>query len=185
MTSDQSVEPTVKELFDLTGKVALITGGSGYLGGAMARALAEAGAIVVVSSRELKRSEQVVASLNGTGQGTHHAVQLDHLNQDSIKEGFGKAVELTGGLDILINNGQYTLAKDWTELNPAKFGPDTQMGAWRLDVSAVEPAADSVYLHVLYPTDTKTEKMPECSVEKKGEELAVKVGELSYVFKKQ
>lgn len=121
MMNDQSDEPTVKQLFDLTGKVALVTGGSGYLGGAMARALAEAGATVVVSSRELKRAEQVVVSLNRTGQGAHHAVQLDHLNEDSIEAGFGKAVELSGGLDILINNGQYTLAKDWTDVTAEEF----------------------------------------------------------------
>jgi hypothetical protein len=81
--------------------------------------------------------------------------------------------------------GENPLAKDWTELNPSKFGPDTQMGAWRLDVSPAEPAAESVYLHVLYPTDTKTEKMPECSVEQKGDDWVVKVGELEYTFRKK
>ncbi|HOX07384.1 MAG TPA: hypothetical protein PK280_13360 [Planctomycetota bacterium] len=79
--------------------------------------------------------------------------------------------------------GENPLAKDWTELNPAKFGPDTQMGAWRLDVTPETPAAESVYLHVLFPTDTKTEKMPECSVEAKGAEFVVKVGEAEYTFK--
>src|SRR4051812_3269400 len=44
-------DPTIPQLFDLTGKVALISGASGYLGTAMSRALAEAGASVVCSSR--------------------------------------------------------------------------------------------------------------------------------------
>ncbi len=57
------------------------------------------------------------------------------------------------------------------------------LGAWRLDVTAEEPAAECVYLHVLFPTDTKTEKMPECSVDAKGGELVVKVGEAGYTFK--
>ena len=46
-------EKTVEKLFDLKGKTCLITGAGGYLGGAMARALAEAGGRVVVTSREL------------------------------------------------------------------------------------------------------------------------------------
>ncbi|MEO1841402.1 MAG: NAD-dependent epimerase/dehydratase family protein [Pseudomonadota bacterium] len=44
-------EPTTPRLFDLRGNTALMTGASGYLGGAMARALAEAGSRVVVTSR--------------------------------------------------------------------------------------------------------------------------------------
>ena len=45
-------EPTIHELFDLSGKVALITGATGFLGSAMSRALSEAGASVVISSRD-------------------------------------------------------------------------------------------------------------------------------------
>ena len=44
-------DPTVSELFDLSGRTALITGGTGYLGTAFSQALAEAGATVVISSR--------------------------------------------------------------------------------------------------------------------------------------
>jgi len=54
-------EPTIERLFDLTGRVALITGGSGYLGRSLSRALAEAGASVVVGSRELSRAQAVIA----------------------------------------------------------------------------------------------------------------------------
>ena len=55
MTPPSQDEPTVQQLFDLTGKVALITGGSGHLGRSMASALAEAGASVLVSSRDESR----------------------------------------------------------------------------------------------------------------------------------
>lgn len=121
MTINNVEEMTVRQLFDLTGKAALITGGSGYLGGAMARALAEAGATVVVSSRDLSRAESVAASLEPVKNGAHHAVQLDHLDQESIDLGFDQAVRLTGGLDILVNNGQYTLPNDWTDVTADQF----------------------------------------------------------------
>ena len=49
-------EPTVHQLFDLAGKVALITGGTGYLGTAFSRALAEVGASIVISSRDRDRA---------------------------------------------------------------------------------------------------------------------------------
>ena len=52
-------EKTVEKLFNLNGKTCLITGASGYLGGAMAQALAEAGGRVVVTSRELGRAVEI------------------------------------------------------------------------------------------------------------------------------
>ena len=56
-------EPTVSQLSDLTGKTSLVTGASGHLGGALARALAEAGSRVVVTSRKLERAEKVASEL--------------------------------------------------------------------------------------------------------------------------
>ena len=58
MDSTSGREPTVHELFDLSGKVVLITGGTGHLGSAMARALAEAGASVVLTSRDAARARR-------------------------------------------------------------------------------------------------------------------------------
>lgn len=114
-------ELTVGELFDLSNKCALITGGSGHLGGAMARALAEAGANVVVSSREFTRADEVASALPRK-QGQHHgAVQLDHMNAKSIDAGFDEALAINGQLDILVNNGQQTLAKDWTTISATEF----------------------------------------------------------------
>lgn len=113
-------ELTVQQLFDLTGKRALVTGASGYLGGALARALAEAGATVVVSSRQLSRAQAVAESLLTTG-ATHHAVEMDHTDEPSIHRGFDEALRLAGGLDILVNNGHDPLAADWTEVTADQF----------------------------------------------------------------
>ena len=77
MNEQASAEPTVHELFDLTGKAALITGGTGHLGSAMSRALAEAGASVVVSSRDATRARQAAGALPSPGGARHHGVALD------------------------------------------------------------------------------------------------------------
>ena len=67
MTPLSNDEPTVQQLFDLTGKVVLITGGSGHLGRSMASALAEASATVVVSSRDESRAQTVADELARIG----------------------------------------------------------------------------------------------------------------------
>ncbi|KKK65701.1 hypothetical protein LCGC14_2971490, partial [marine sediment metagenome] len=104
MTTPQPKEPTIGELFDLTGKRALVTGASGHLGGAIARALAEAGATVVVGSRRLSRAEDAAGALP-TGPGVvHRAVELDQMDEASLQQGFGQAVDVAGGLDVLVNN---------------------------------------------------------------------------------
>jgi len=121
MTKNEQREPTVAELFDLTGKRALVTGASGYLGGALARALAEAGATIVVSSREFSRAEAVAATLPASGGAAHRAVQLDHMDEASIEGGFAQAVEAAGGLDVLVNNGHDPLANDWTDVTGEQF----------------------------------------------------------------
>ncbi len=114
-------EPSVGELFDLSGKRALVTGASGHLGGAMARALAEAGATVVVSSRDLGRAEAVVASLPAGNDVTHRAVQIDHMDESSIESGFARAIETAGQIDLLVNNGHDPLANDWTDVSGDQF----------------------------------------------------------------
>ncbi len=121
MSDDERKEPTIQELFNLTGKRALVTGASGYLGGALARALAEAGALVVVGSRELARAESVAASLPTSGHVAHRAVQLDHMDEASLEAGFARAVELAGGLEILVNNGHEPVVNDWTDVTARQF----------------------------------------------------------------
>ena len=72
-----SPEPTIQQLFDLTGRVALVTGATGHLGGALARALAEAGCRVAAGSRDRSRARDAAARLGGPAAGSHLAVAID------------------------------------------------------------------------------------------------------------
>ncbi|MGZ0172547.1 MAG: SDR family oxidoreductase [Planctomycetales bacterium] len=117
-------EPSIQNLFDLTGRVALITGGSGYLGGAFSRALAEAGASVVIASRVKERAEQVANQLPSPAGAQHFGVQLDQLDEESLNAGFDAAVESAGQVDILINNGQKGHPLDLTDVTGDAFSED-------------------------------------------------------------
>ncbi len=91
-------------LFDLSGRVALVTGGSKGLGKAMARIFAEAGANVVISSRhedELKKAQAEIAE--GTKAKVTYLV-ADMTNRADVKKLADRAVAEMGRVDILVNN---------------------------------------------------------------------------------
>ncbi|MBC8117790.1 MAG: SDR family oxidoreductase [Candidatus Saccharimonas sp.] len=119
-------EPTIQKLFNLTGRVALITGGSGFLGRSLSRALAEAGATVVVASRDQSRAQNVVDQLPSPDGAKHHAVVLDQMDEASLNEGFDAAVAAAGQVDLLINNGQQGHALDLTNVTAEAFNKDLQ-----------------------------------------------------------
>jgi len=114
-------QPTVQQLFDLTGKRALITGSTGYLGSAMSRALAEAGASVIATSRDLSQAQAVAAALPSPGGARHFAVALDHMVPEQLEHQFRSAVELAGSIDILVNNGHAAEPADWTDITAEQF----------------------------------------------------------------
>lgn len=113
--------PTIQQLFDLSGRVALVTGASGHLGAALAEALAEAGGRVVVASRDPGRGQAAAAALGGAERGRHLAVALDHLDEASSSRGFAAAVAAAGRIDVLVNNGHEGLAADWTTVTAEQF----------------------------------------------------------------
>ena len=114
-------EPSVRELFDLTGRIALFTGASGHLGWAMARALTEAGCQVIVASRSRKTALKTARALAQKRVGKPLWVTIDHMSETSIKRGFQRAVKLAGHIDILICNGHEVLAADWRNVTGAQF----------------------------------------------------------------
>lgn len=112
---------SVKELLDLSGKVALVTGASGHLGKAMAEGLAEAGARVVVSSRSLARAEEVQRQLPLVGGVEHLAVEIDQLQPESMERVFAAALQEASRVDILVNNGHHPTARTWHNVSPEEF----------------------------------------------------------------
>ena len=91
-------------LFDLTGRVALVTGGNKGLGKAMARGLAECGADVLISSRhELELKAALDEILAGTGRNGAYFV-ADMAQRADVKKLAHYALEKMGKVDILINN---------------------------------------------------------------------------------
>ena len=117
-TADQT---HVHELLSLRGKIALITGASGYLGSALASALAEAGASVVVASRQLARAQEATRRLPRVGGVEHHAVEMDQMEEQSIDDGFAAALAAAHRLDVLVNNGHEALAADWRSVTGEQF----------------------------------------------------------------
>ncbi|MDA1048898.1 MAG: SDR family oxidoreductase [Planctomycetota bacterium] len=111
----------VAELFNLSGRVALITGASGYLGSAMASALAEAGATVACASRDQTRADRAAKELSREHGQQHFGVVLDQLDEGSIDWGFQSVFERAGAVDVLVNNGQHGPPNDWTDVTTEQF----------------------------------------------------------------
>ncbi|MFB5195785.1 gluconate 5-dehydrogenase [Bacillus sp. AFS073361] len=97
----------VKALFDLTGKVAIVTGGGRGLGQKIAEGFAEAGANVVVCSRKLEACVEISEGLKRVGVESL-ALKCDVTNPEDIKNVVDKTVERFGRIDILVNNSGAT-----------------------------------------------------------------------------
>ena len=97
-------------MFDLTGKVALVTGGNGGIGLGMARGLARAGATVVLAGRDAEKSSQAVADLKVEGRSAD-AIEADVTDEHQVARLFQKAMVRHGRLDILVNNAGSTIRK--------------------------------------------------------------------------
>ncbi len=95
----------VKSLFDLTGKTAVITGGAGFLGHALAKGLTLYGADVVLSGRTLSNLEDTAKEINALGGGKAVAVAADVADEASVDNLIAKTVETFGKIDIMVTVG--------------------------------------------------------------------------------
>jgi 3-oxoacyl-[acyl-carrier protein] reductase len=107
-------------MFDLTGRSALVTGASGGIGGAIAKALHDQGATIALTGRN-KDALQKVASVLGE---RAHVLVADLSDSDAVNGLIGNANDAMGGLDILVNNAGLTRDglmirmkdEDWAEV---------------------------------------------------------------------
>jgi NAD(P)-dependent dehydrogenase (short-subunit alcohol dehydrogenase family) len=102
-------------LFDLSGRVALVTGTSRGLGQYMARALAKAGADLVLTSRDANRLAPFEMEIRSLGRRTF-SVELDVRRHDSIQKMTAAAEAAFGHLDILVNNAGCNVRKPALEV---------------------------------------------------------------------
>jgi len=90
------------KLFDLTGKVALVVGGAGGIGRALALGLADSGADVIVASRNLEHLEKVAGEIKAKGRKAL-AVTVDVVQEKSVADMVKKVLETFPRIDILVN----------------------------------------------------------------------------------
>ena len=113
----KATHTSVMHRFDLTGKTAIVTGGNRGIGKALAWALAEAGAHMVIAARDTERNKAVVEELEQAG---HDAISIymDVTDPTSVED----AVEgLNRPIDILINNAGICYHEPAIEVSPARF----------------------------------------------------------------
>jgi NAD(P)-dependent dehydrogenase (short-subunit alcohol dehydrogenase family) len=129
------------DLYDLSGRVAVVTGASRGIGEAIARTLADNGAHVIVSSRREEACERVAASIRAAG-GQATAMGC-HVGELTSIHAFWEALDArVGRVDVLVNNaGTNPLFGPVTETDPAAFQKTVDVnfrGFWYMSQAAVE-----------------------------------------------
>ncbi|MGD9510790.1 MAG: SDR family NAD(P)-dependent oxidoreductase, partial [Geminicoccaceae bacterium] len=122
--------------FDLTGKVALVTGASGGLGLHFARTLAEAGAKVALAARRMEQLEANVAAIGG---GRAIAVAMDVTDAGSVGRGVAEVARRLGPATIVVNNSGVTATRSALDLDEGEWDRimDTNLkGAWLVSRAA-------------------------------------------------
>jgi NAD(P)-dependent dehydrogenase (short-subunit alcohol dehydrogenase family) len=109
------------DVFKLDGRVALITGGNRGLGFAMAKALAEAGADVVVTSRQKERALESAAHLAQMTKRHTLGLAVDVTNVEQIEAMVSAVVKEFGRIDILVNNAGINVRKPVEELDEVSW----------------------------------------------------------------
>ena len=112
----------------LTDKIAIVTGGAVGIGGAIARRLAADGAKVLITDIMEEKAAENVARIQGSG-GTASAYEVDISQPEQIRPMIERAVELWGGLHILVNNAWGTLEPDGTALTLTETAFDRALSA--------------------------------------------------------
>jgi 2-deoxy-D-gluconate 3-dehydrogenase len=129
-------------LFDLSGKVAIVTGGNGGIGLGIARGLVQAGAAVAIAGRNRAKTEAAVRGLRELRDGSAIGLDVDVTDEAQVDRMVAGAIEQLGRLDILVNNAGIGLRKRPEEYSLEEFERvvDTNLGAVFVGCKAVYPA---------------------------------------------
>ncbi len=148
------------ELFDLHGKVAIVTGGNGGIGLGIARGLGQAGATIAVAARNAEKTRSAVEHLEGHGVRAL-GLQTDVTDQHQVEKMVADTVQAFGGIDILIANAGMSIRKT----------PETYSLAEWTSVVATNLNAVFACCHAVYPQLTD-----------RGGGKIVTIGSMSSVF---
>ena len=130
----------MSKIFDLTGKVALVTGASSGLGLHFARTLSANGAAVAVTARRRERLASLVDEVQAAG-GKAAAIAMDVMSADSIRAGYAEAEMALGPIDIVVNNAGISIVKPALEMPEASWDEvvNTNLrGAWLVVQTAAQ-----------------------------------------------
>jgi len=104
MPQHSEAELSASALYDLSGRIALVTGGGSGIGLMIAQGLAANGAKVYISGRRRETLEKAASSISGDAKGSLHPIQMDVTDKASIVQGVKAIDEQEGKLHILVNN---------------------------------------------------------------------------------
>ena len=109
-----------QSLFDLTGRVAVVTGGNGGLGLSMALGLAGAGASIVVASRDQQKAALAISQIEATG-AEARGIEVDVREEAGICRMVERTIAEFGRIDILVNNAGVSVRKQPQEISAAEW----------------------------------------------------------------
>ena len=108
------------KLFDLTGKVAVVTGGNGGIGLGIAMGLAGAGANIVIAARSVEKTAQALEDIRALGVEAH-GITVDVTQEPAIQRIVTSTIDHMGRLDILVNNSGIAVRAQPQELTAAQW----------------------------------------------------------------
>ncbi|WP_419919997.1 SDR family NAD(P)-dependent oxidoreductase [Candidatus Poriferisocius sp.] len=112
-------------MFDLSGRVALVTGAGQGVGAGIAARLAERGAAVAVNDRHAERAESTVAAVRAAG-GTALAVPFDVADREAVTEAVAATTSGLGPVDVLVNNAgipESMMPTQFVDMDPEQWSP--------------------------------------------------------------
>ena len=133
---------TSRNLFNLKGKVALVTGGNGGLGLGMALGLAEAGANIAIAARNPDKTSDAIKQIEGVGVRAI-SVPTDVTKENEIESMISQTLDKLGHIDILVNNSGVTMRKE-----PEDLSGDEWDHVLNVNLRACFLASKTVYPHM-------------------------------------